>query len=419
MARTERLKAVKVAKVKTPGMYADGGGLYLQVTKGTRGINRSWIYRYTLAGKTREMGLGSLDLYGLAEARALALDARRLRHQRIDPIEHRRAARAQKQLDDAKAMTFRQCADAYVASHRAGWRNADHAAQWSSTLATYADPIIGALPVQSIDTALVLKVLQQHVEAERGPAGEFWEARPETASRLRGRIENVLDWAKVRGYRAQVENPARWRGHLDHLLPARSKMRKVEHHPALPYAELPSFMAALREQQGIAARALEFLILTAARKGEVIGMRWSEIDLAEKVWMVPAQRMKSGREHRVPLSARALVILQEMQSLRPGDADAYVFTIKKKSMLDLLHTLRPGLTVHGFRATFKTWASDRSSIQREIVEVALAHTIGSKAEQAYQRGDLFEKRRRLMQQWAAFTTETTARGKVLPMQRRG
>src|SRR5262249_53422952 len=392
---------------------------YLQVTKGTKGINRSWIYRYTLAGKTREMGLGSLDLYGLAEARALALGARRLRPQGIDPVEHRRAARAQKQLPDAKAMTFRQCADAYVASHRAGWRNADHAAQWSSTLATYADPIIGALPVQSIDTALVLKVLQQHVEAERGPAGEFWQARPETASRLRGRIENVLDWARVRGYRAG-ENPARWRGHLDHLLPARSKVRKVKHHAALPHTELPAFMVTLREQQGVAARALEFTILTAARKGEVIGMRWSEIDLAEKAWMVPAQRMKSGREHRVPLSARALVILQEMQALRPADADAYVFTIKKKSMLDLLHTLRPGLTVHGFRATFKTWASDRSSIQREIVEVALAHTIGSKAEQAYQRGDLFEKRRRLMQQWATFcTAAATAHGKVVPMQRRG
>jgi integrase len=418
MARTERLKAVKVARVKTPGMYADGGGLYLQVTKGTKGINRSWIYRYTLAGKTREMGLGSLDLYGLAEARALALDARRLHHQRIDPIEHRRAARAQKQLDDAKAMTFRQCADAYVASHRAGWRNADHAAQWSSTLATYADPIIGVLPVQAIDTQLVLKVLQQHVEAERGPAGEFWQSRPETASRLRGRIENVLDWARVRGYRA-AENPARWRGHLDHLLPARSKVRRVEHHAALPYAELPGFLVELRKHEGIAARALEFTILTAARKGEVIGMRWSEIDLAEKVWMVPAQRMKSGREHRVPLSARALVILQEMQALRPvADADAYVFAIKKKSMLDLLHTLRPGLTVHGFRATFKTWASDRTSFQNEIVEAALAHVTGSKVEQAYQRGDLFEKRRRLMQQWAAFTTETTARGKVVALQGR-
>src|SRR5262249_9712250 len=263
----------------------------------------------------------------------------------------------------AKAMTFRQCADGYVASHRPSWRNADHAAQWSSTLATYADPIIGALPVQSIDTALVLKVLQQHVEAERGPAGEFWQARPETASRLRGRIENVLDWARVRGYRAG-ENPARWRGHLDHLLPARSKLRKVEHLAALPYAELPSFMAALREQQDVAARALEFLILTAARKGEVLGMRWAEVDLAEKVWEVPAERMKASRVHRVALGARALAIVQEMQTLRPAGGN-YVFAIKKKAMLDLLQILRPGLTVHGMRATFKTWASDRTSFQNE------------------------------------------------------
>jgi integrase len=414
MARTERLTVLKVARAKAPGMYADGGGLYLQVTEGIKGINRSWIYRYTLGGRTREMGLGPHPLYGLAEARALALDARRLRHQGVDPIEHRRAARAQTQLDAAKAMTFRQCADAYVASHRPSWRNASHAAQWSSTLATYADPIIGVLPVQAIDTQVVLKVLQQHVEAERGPAGEFWQARPETASRLRGRIENVLDWARVRGYRAG-ENPARWRGHLDHLLPARSKVRKVKHHAALPHAELPSFLAALREQQGIAARALEFTILTAARKGEVIGMQWSEIDLAEKVWTVPAQRMKSGREHRCPLSTRVLVILQEMQALRPV-ADAYVFAITKKSMLDLLHTLRPRLTVHGFRATFKTWASDRTSFQNEIVEAALAHTIGSKVEQAYQRGDMFDKRRRLMDAWAEFcTTAPVEHGKVVSL----
>ena len=419
MARTERLTALKVARVKAPGSYCDGGGLYLQVTKGATGINRSWIYRYTLNGRTREMGIGSLDLYGLKEARAMALDARKLRHQGHDPIEHRRTARAAKHLDAARAMTFRQCADAYVASHRPSWRNADHAAQWSSTLTTYADPIIGALPVQAIDTALVLKVLQQHVEAGRGPAGEFWQSRPETASRLRGRIEKVLDWAKARGYRAGGDNPALWRGHIDHLLPARSKMRKVKHLPALAYAELPSFMAALREQQDIAARALEFLILTAARKGEVLGMRWAEIDLAEKVWTVPAARMKAGKEHRVPLSARALAIVQEMQALRP-DGDGPVFVINKKSMLDLLQALRPGQTVHGTRASFKTWASDQTLFQNEVIEASHAHAVGGKVEQAYQRGSMFEKRRRLMDAWAEFcTTEPTAPGKIVPMQRRG
>jgi len=386
MARTERLTALKVARVKAPGSYCDGGGLYLQVTKGATGINRSWIYRYTLNGRTREMGIGSLDLYGLKEARAMALDARKLRHQGHDPIEHRRTARAAKHLDAARAMTFRQCADAYVASHRPSWRNADHAAQWSSTLTTYADPIIGALPVQAIDTALVLK---------------------------------VLDWAKARGYRAGGDNPALWRGHIDHLLPARSKMRKVKHLPALAYAELPSFMAALREQQDIAARALEFLILTAARKGEVLGMRWAEIDLAEKVWTVPAARMKAGKEHRVPLSARALAIVQEMQALRP-DGDGPVFVINKKSMLDLLQALRPGQTVHGTRASFKTWASDQTLFQNEVIEASLAHAVGGKVEQAYQRGSMFEKRRRLMDAWAEFcTTEPTAPGKIVPMQRRG
>jgi integrase len=392
-------------------MHADGGGLYLQVTKGATGINRSWIYRYTLNGRTREMGIGSLDLYGLSEARTLALDARRLRHQGIDPIEHRRAARAQAQLDAAKAITFRECADAYIASHRPSWTNEDHAAQWSSTLATYAHPIIGTLPVQTIDTPVVLKVLQQHVEAGRGPAGKFWQARPETASRTRQRVEAVLDWAKASGYRTG-ENPARWKGHLDDLLPPRSKLRKVAHLAALPYAEVPGFMAALREQTDVAARALEFLILTAARKGEVLGMRWSEIDLAEKAWEVPAERMKAGREHRVPLTPRALAILQEM---RPA-GDGLVFAINKKSTLGMLQALWPGLTVHGFRATFKTWASDRTSFQNEVVEVSLAHRVGSKVEEAYQRGSMFEKRRWLMDAWAKFCTQAPIEhGKVVPM----
>src|SRR6516164_835257 len=311
MARTTgRLTALKVERAKQPGMYADGGGLYLQVTEG----GASWLYRFMLNKRARWMGLGSLALYGLAEARALALDARRLRHQGVDPIEARRAARAQTRLDAAKAMTFQQCADRYIAAHRPGWRNGKHAAQWEATLVTYAGPVIGPLPVQAIDTALVMKVIEP-----------IWETKPETASRLRGRIENVLDWARVRGYR-EGENPARWRGHLDHLLPARGKVRRVEHHAALPYAELPGLLVALREQQGIAARALEFTILTASRTGETIGARWSEFDLLNKTWTVPAERMKASREHRVPLSARALAIVQEMQALRPaGEANGFVF----------------------------------------------------------------------------------------------
>ena len=390
-----RLTALKVEKAKKPGMYADGGGLYLRVTpEGAR----NWVLRYMLDRKPHWMGLGPLSLYGLAEARSRALDGRRKRHEGIDPIEARRAERAQQRLDAAKAITFKQCAESYIASHSAGWRNDKHAAQWSATLSTYAYPIIGPLPVQAIDTGLVLKVLEP-----------IWRGKPETASRLRGRLENILDLAKVRGYR-DGENPARWRGHLDKLLAPRSKVREVEHHAALPYAELPAFLASLREQEGIAPRALEFLVLTAARTGEVIGARWNEIVL-DKTWTVPAARMKAHREHRVPLSARALAILQEMKAARHGDdGNAYVFPGRKPgtalsnmAFLMLLRRMGHGaLTTHGFRATFKTWASERTAVQNEIVEASLAHVIGGKVEQAYRRGDLFEKRRRLMQQWATF-----------------
>src|SRR5262245_4590913 len=407
---TGRLTALKVARAKRPGMYADGGGLYLQVTEG----GASWIYRYMLNGRAHEMGLGPLALYGLSEARAKALDARRLRHEGVDPIEARRAARAQQRLDAAKAITFMECAEAYIKAHSAGWRNGKHAAQWSATLATYAEPIIGNLSVQAIDTALVLKVLEP-----------IWTAKSETAGRVRGRIESILDWATAREYR-QGENPARWRGHLDKLLPARGKVRNVVHHAALPYAELPGFLIELREQEGIAARSLEFAILTAARTGETIFARWSELNLLDKTWTVPAARMKARREHRVPLSARALAILAEMQAHRAGD-DAFVFpggkTRKPLSNMAFLMLLRrmkrDDLTAHGFRATFKTWASERTSFQNEIVEAALAHVIGSKVEQAYRRGDMFEKRRRLMDAWATFCmTAPVERGQVVAMQRR-
>ena len=412
MRTTGRLTALRVARgVGKPGMYPDGGGLYLQVTTG----GASWIYRYMLSGRAREMGLGPLRLFSLQEARAKALDASRLRHEGIDPIEARRAARARARLDEAKVVTFKQCAEAHIRAHRAGWRNAKHAAQWEATLATYAEPIIGALPVQAIDTALVMKVLEQQVRNEpNAPSAPFWTAKPETATRLRGRIESILDWAKVRGYR-EGENPARWRGHLDKLLPSRAKVRKVEHHAALPYAELPDFIAGLRAQEGIAARALEFAILTAARTGEVMGARWSEIDRAEKVWAVPAARMKSGKDHRVPLSARAIAILEEMGGpLAYADAqektDAYVFPGAKRgrplsnmAFLMLLRRMtRDDLTAHGFRSSFRDWAAERTNFPSEVAEMALAHTVSSKVEQAYRRGDLFERRRRMMTTWATF-----------------
>jgi len=413
VARTiGKLTALKVDRARRAGMYGDGGGLYLRVTNDGA---KNWVFRFMLNGRARWMGMGPLHTVSLAEARKRAGEHRLKRHDGIDPIEARRRERLQARLETAKAMTFKQCADAYIKDHRAGWRNGKHAAQWQATLATYAEPVIGALPVQAIDTGLVLKVIRP-----------LWTTKPETASRVRGRIEAVLDWASAHDYRAG-ENPARWRGRLDKLLPARGKVRRVEHHAALPYAELPGFVIALREQDGTAARALEFLVLTAARTGETIGAQWSEFDLLDKTWTVPAERMKAGREHRVPLSARALAILQEMQVHRPaGNADGYVFAggklgkpLSNMAFLMLLRRLGRGdLTAHGFRSTFRTWAAERTNFPREVIEAALAHTIGNKVEAAYQRGDMFEKRRRLMQQWATFCTTAPAQerqGNVTPL----
>jgi len=417
MGRTiGRLTALKVVKATRPGMYADGGGLYLRVTKeGTK----NWVYRFMLNGRARWMGMGPLALYGLQEAREKALDARRLRHAGCDPIEARRAARKQERFEAAKAMTFKACAASYIKAHRAGWRNVKHAAQWDATLATYAEPIIGSRPVQAIDTALVMNVLEQEVSGAPDKAtASLWTARPETASRLRGRIESILDWAKVRGYR-EGENPARWRGHLSKLLPARAKVRKVEHHAALPYGELRAFLTALRTQEGVSARALEFAILTAARTGEIIGARWNEINLVDKVWTVPGGRTKAGKEHRVPLSARASAILEEMKPLghvQDGQdhAGPFVFpggkrgqSLSNMAFLMLLRRMKRGdLTAHGFRSTFRDWCAECTNFPREVAETALAHAVGDKVEAAYRRGDLFERRRRMMSAWATFCAAT-------------
>jgi integrase len=303
-------------------------------------------------------------------------------------------------------MSFDQAAEAYIASHQAGWRNPVHAKQWKATLATYVYPVFGKLPVHAIDTGLVMKALEP-----------IWTTRTDTASRIRGRIELVLDWATARGYR-KGDNPARWRGHLDKLLPARSKVRAVKHLAALPYAELPAFMAKLREQQGTSARALEFTILTAARVGETMGALASEIDIDGKVWTVPAARMKASREHRVPLSEPALAIVKRQAEMRenkhlfPGDQRP---TLNHLSMLKVLRRIAGRLTVHGFRSTFRTWAAERTNFPREVIEAALAHSIGNAVEQAYQRGDLFEKRRRLMAAWAEYCSKAASAGKVVPL----
>lgn len=408
--RTERLTALQVSQTKKPGLYADGAGLYLQVAAGG---SKSWLWRFMLAGRARWMGLGSYPAVALADARAQAADARRLRLAGVDPIEARKAARAQSRIEAARAITFKDAADKYIAAHKPGWRNARHAAQWASSLETYARPVLGSLPVQAIDVGLVLKVLEP-----------IWTEKSETASRLRGRIEAVLDWAAARGYRLG-ENPARWRGHLENLLPARAKVRKVRHHPALPYAEVGAFVAVLRQEGGLAARALEFLILTACRTGEAIGACWPEFDPDGAVWTIPAERTKMGRAHRVPLSPPALALLKGL--VRPTAEGGFVFPgadpdrpLSNMAMLALLKRMgRDDLTAHGFRSTFRDWAAERTNYPREVAEMALGHAIGDRVEAAYRRGDLFEKRRRLMAAWGEFCGTVPEAGKVLTYAPRG
>jgi integrase len=423
MPVTGKLTALKVAREKRPGLYGDGGGLYLQIS--ARG-SKSWIFRFWIAerdpmtgnlvrdpatkkvrGRSREMGLGSFSTVSLAEARERSAECRKLREQEIDPIEAREAARQQAALERARSLKFKEAAATYMATHRVAWKNDKHAAQWTSTLETYAYPLLGELSIQAVDTTLVMKVIEP-----------IWAKKPETANRVRGRIETILDWATVRGYR-QGENPARWRGHLDKLLPSRSKVRKTKHHSALPYAELPAFLTSLREQEGIAARALEFTILTAGRTGEVIGARRSEFNMREKLWTVPAQRMKAGKEHRVPLPDRAL----ELISTETLCDDDFVFPggrsgqpLSNMAMLKLLGRMgRDDLTVHGFRSTFRDWAAERTDFPNEVIEIALAHTIESKTEAAYRRGDLFHKRRRLMEAWAEYVARACTSGNVVAL----
>lgn len=393
MARPEkRLTARAVEAIKKPGLHADGAGLYLHVSKNGA---KSWIFRWKHEGRLRDMGLGPLNAISLAEARDKALACRKLKLDGRDPIEERRSQRQAVKLESAKAMTFRQCAEAYIAAHRTGWRNPKHAAQWPATLQTYVYPVFGSLAVQAIDVGLVMKAIEP-----------IWNTKPETASRVRGRIESVLDWAKARGYR-QGENPAGWRGHLENLLPKRSKVARVEHHAALPYAELPGFMAELRQQEGVAARALEFAILTAARTGEVIGATWSEIDLDGRLWTIPGSRMKGGREHRVPLGDPALAILGAMAEIRTGK---HVFPgardnrpLSNMAMLMLMRRMgRGNLTVHGFRSAFSDWCAEQTNTPSEVREMALAHVVGDKVEAAYRRGDLFDKRRQLAEAWARY-----------------
>jgi integrase len=354
------------------------------------------------------MGLGPLGVVTLAQARGQAVACRGQLHEGVDPIEARRARRTAAQLEVANAITFQQCAEAFVAAHKPGWRNAKHADQWTNTLKAYAYPIFGALPVQQIDVAVIMRVLEP-----------IWTVKTETASRVRGRVEAILDWAATRGYRGG-ENPARWKGHLENLLPKRSKVRKVKHHPALPYREIGAFMATLRAQEGIAARALEFTILTATRTSEVTGARRSELDGEVEIWTVPEGRIKGEKEHRVPLSEPASTVAKRMLTV---DGTEFIFPggkagkpLSENAMLALLERMgRDNITVHGFRSTFRDWAAEQTNYPREVAEMALAHVVEDKVEGAYRRGDLFEKRRRLMDEWGRFCASPAEMGKVVPI----
>jgi integrase len=391
-----------------PGLYPDGAGLYLQVSEAG---GKSWLFRYEVNAKDRQMGLGSLRDVTLQEARRAAANCRLLRQAGTDPIDARNNERAKVRLQAAHSVTFKVAAERHMDARAASWSNPKHRKQWAATLEAYAYPVLGSISVQAIDTPVVLRVIEP-----------IWETKPETASRVRGRIEAILDGSKVRGERTG-ENPARWKGHLDHILPGRSKFRRVKHHTALAYPDLPAFMAGLREQPGMSPRALEFLILTIARTGEVIGAKWPEFNLDGGLWSVPAERMKAKREHRVPLSRRAVTILRAQRKVCEAVGETeYVFpshrvgrTLSNMAMLVLLGRMKRQVTVHGFRSTFRDWAAEATAYPSEVAEAALAHTIENKTEAAYFRADLLEKRRRLMEEWARYCETPPSKGRIVPI----
>ena len=388
--------ARSVETVTDAGYHRCDRGLYLQVTKnGTK----SWLFRYKspLTAKQREMGLGPLSLVSLAAARELTIECRRQLLNGLDPLEERKQVKRAQQLANAKSITFQEAAEKCIESKKPEWKNAKHAQQWSNTLTTYAYPIFGDIALADVDTDLVLKAIEP-----------IWISKAETASRVRQRIETVLDWARARGY-AEGENPARLRGHLDNILAKTAKVKRVKHHPAVPYKQISEFMEQLRERKGSSALALEFMILTAARTGEIRGAKWEEIDLTANVWTVPAERMKAGREHRIPLSKRAVAILMSIHSNR--NPEEFVFSgwkagtgLSDGALLALMKKIAFGpYTPHGFRSTFRDWAAEEAyEFSNETVELALAHTIKNKAEAAYRRGDQLERRRELMAAWANY-----------------
>ncbi len=403
---TNRLDALTVKRKSLKrGMYADGGGLYLKVAKGG---SKQWIFRYRKAGKLIDMGLGGTGSTTLAAARTEAGNARGALARGKDPLQIKKAERAAEAVAKARGITFEAAAEKCIAARKPAWRSAKHADQWTATLKTYAYPQLGAMPVSEIEVGDVLKVVEP-----------IWTSKTETASRVRQRIEAVLDYARARGYRTG-DNPARWRGHLEQILPARTKVQKVKHQPAMAYGEVPAFATKLGKQRGSAAQALRFLILTAARSGEVTGADWNEIDLKSETWSVPAGRIKSGRAHRVPLNKQAVEILEGIKvrkgPLFKNGEDKGLSSGAFRALLDRMKV--KDVVPHGFRSSFRDWAAERTNYPREVAEAALAHVTGDKVEAAYRRSDLFEKRRRLMNEWGRYCSTPAVGGKVLQMRKK-
>lgn len=407
-ARTlQRLTAISLTRAKAPGAYADGGGLYLQVAPSG---SKSWIYRFALNGRRREMGLGPFPTVSLSDARTAAGAARGAVKAGQDPIDAREADRLKVRLARASSVTFNHAADQFLEDHEDTWKNPKHRQQWRNTLATYVKPTMGRLSVAAIGIADVTRVLDP-----------IWKKKPETASRVRGRIETILNWAKGRGYR-DGENPARWRGHLDGVYPPISKVRKVKHHAAIAIDEIPEACARLAAAKGMSYRAVYFTILTAVRAGETTGAKWPEFDLQAGVWTIPGERMKMAREHRVPLSREALAVVHELAATKTND---WVFPGQRPgrplSVASLSKALKAvagdGLTTHGCRSTFRDWAAERTNFPNEVAEMALAHGIGDKTEAAYRRGELLEKRKAMMQAWASYVTTRPNASNVVPLAR--
>lgn len=387
-----RLSAKRVEKAQAPGMYADGDGLYLRVTEsGTK----NWVFRFRLHRKERRRGLGSFPTVTLADARVAAMESRQQLHKGEDPIAANKSAVRQRAQEAAKGRSFRDCAVKYIDGHKATWTNTKHINQWTNTLTTYAYPVIGDTPVQDIDVELVLQVLEP-----------IWYEKTETATKVRQRIESILDWAQALGYR-MGENPARWRGCMAKVLPSPNKVRQVKHFAAMSYTDLPCYYATLRDQDTPAALSLAFLILTATRSSEALGARWEEIDFEAGRWDIPAERMKARREHAIPLARETLDVLEKARQYSHNQV--YVFPglkihkpISDTTVRNLLHSRHPELTLHGFRSTFRQWCAEKTGYPREVAEMALAHAIGNSTERAYQRSDLYEKRCKLMEDWACF-----------------